>query len=85
MIEQHLGLEIELDHLRALVLEQLPSPQTVAGWVLPSITSARWSVRAIGSSSTLAGLPACDDGGEAPLIIDDEDTGERLSIFAVPT
>ena len=39
MIEQHLGLEIELDHLRALVLEQLPSPQTVAGWVLPSLTS----------------------------------------------
>ena len=30
LIEQHLGLEIELDHLRALVLEQLPSPQTVA-------------------------------------------------------
>ncbi|MCX7198582.1 MAG: AI-2E family transporter, partial [Proteobacteria bacterium] len=39
MIEQHLGVEVELDHLRALVLEQLPSPQTVASWVVPSLTS----------------------------------------------
>jgi predicted PurR-regulated permease PerM len=39
MIEQQLGLEVELDHLRAMVLEQLPSPQKIAGWVVPSLTS----------------------------------------------
>ncbi|MFN9010999.1 MAG: AI-2E family transporter [Pseudomonadota bacterium] len=39
LIEQHLGVQVELDHLRALVLEQLPSPQTVAGWVVPSLAS----------------------------------------------
>lgn len=39
LVERHLGVQVELDHLRALVLEQLPSPQTVAGWVVPSLTS----------------------------------------------
>jgi predicted PurR-regulated permease PerM len=39
LVEEHLGVEVELDHLRALVLEQLPSPQRIAGWVVPSLTS----------------------------------------------
>lgn len=39
LVERHLGVQVELDHLRALVLEQLPSPQTVASWVVPSLTS----------------------------------------------
>jgi len=39
MVEEHLGLQVELDHLRALVIAQLPTPQTIAGWVVPSLTS----------------------------------------------
>lgn len=39
MLEERLGIEVELDHLRALVIEQLPSPQRIAAWVVPSLTS----------------------------------------------
>ncbi len=41
---RHLGIDLGFDHVRAMVLEQMPSPQSIAAWVVPSLTSGGLAV-----------------------------------------
>ncbi len=44
LVDETFGIELDLDHLKALLLEQLPGPQQIAAWVLPSLTSGGLAV-----------------------------------------
>jgi predicted PurR-regulated permease PerM len=44
LARDHLDLDLDFDHLRALAIEQMPSPQRIAAWVLPSLASGGLAV-----------------------------------------
>jgi len=44
LARDHLDIDLDFDHLRALAIEQMPSPQRIAAWVLPSLASGGLAV-----------------------------------------